>query len=111
MVSLESAEEFFNGRNHGANALLLSAEEGAAYIYRYPRYTVMRVRNGTIQIPAVYAVPKGDIETTEFVSNWVYLKQKDGTVDALYDYWMLGGVVKARQPRWSVIRDVLGWIE
>ena len=110
-VLLESAEDFFNGNNQGANALLLSAEEGVAYSYRHPHYTVMKARKGTIQIPAVYAVPKGDIETTEFVSNWVYLKQKDGTIDSLYDYWMLGGAAKPREPRWSVIRNVLGWVD
>ncbi len=111
VVFLESAEDFFNGNDQGANALLLSAEEGAAYSYRHPRYTVIRARKGAIQIPAVYAVPKGDIETMEFVSNWVYLKQKDGTIDSLYDYWMLGSVTKPREPRWSIIRNVLGWIE
>ena len=93
-------------RNSGAGP-----RRGYAYSYRHPRYTVIRARKGAIQIPAVYAVPKGDIETMEFVSNWVYLKQKDGTIDSLYDYWMLGGVTKPREPRWSIIRNVLGWIE
>jgi Na+/H+-dicarboxylate symporter len=111
LVFLESAEDFFVGNDEGADALLLSAEEGSAYSYRYPQYTVIKARQGTIQIPAVYAVPKGDIETMEFISNWIYLKQKDGTVAALYDYWMLGGVVKPRERRWSVIRNVLGWVD
>jgi Na+/H+-dicarboxylate symporter/ABC-type amino acid transport substrate-binding protein len=111
IVFLESAEDFFNGQGRGADALLLSAEEGAAYSYRYPRYTVVRARRGEIRIPAAYAVPKGDIETMEFVSNWVYLKQQDGTVDRLYEYWMLGGASKLQQPRWSIIRDVLGWVD
>ena len=62
-------------------------------------------------MPAAYAVPKGDIEMMEFVSNWIELKRKDGTVDALYEYWMMGGAAKPRKPRWSVIRDVLGWID
>ena len=111
IVFLESAEDFFNGNGNGADALLLSAEEGAAYSYRYPQYTVIKAREGSIRIPAVYAVPKGDIETMEFVSNWVYLKQRDGTVDRLYDYWMLGGAAQPREHRWSVIRDVLGWLD
>ena len=111
VVSLEAAEDFFNGGGQGADALLLSAEEGAAYSYRYPRYTVARVDRGAIRLPAGYPVPKGDIEMLEFVSNWVYLKKKDGTIDALYEYWMLGGAAKARTPRWSVIRDVLGWVD
>ena len=111
VVSLDGAEDFFNGGDQGADALLLSAEEGAAYSYRYPRYTVARVDRGAIRLPAGYPVPKGDIEMLEFVSNWVYLKKKDGTIDALYEYWMLGGAAKARTPRWSVIRDVLGWVD
>lgn len=111
IVFLEAAEDFFNGGDQGADALLLSAEEGAAYSYRYPRYTVARVDRGAIRLPAGYPVPKGDIEMQEFVSNWVYLKKKDGTIDALYEYWMLGGAAKARTPRWSVIRDVLGWVD
>ena len=90
---------------------MLSAEEGAAYSYRYPSYTVVKVRDGAIRIPAVYSVPKGDIETVQFVSNWVHLKQQDGTVDRLYNYWMLGGVAEPGGRRWSIIRDMLGWIE
>ncbi|RLA09617.1 MAG: hypothetical protein DRQ54_02140 [Gammaproteobacteria bacterium] len=111
VVLLEGAEDFFNGNGQGADALLLSAEEGAAYSYRYPEYTVVKARGGKIRIPAVYAVPKGDIETMEFINNWVYLKQNDGTVDRLYDYWMLGGAAKKRERRWSIIRDVLGWVD
>ncbi len=30
---------------------------------------------------------------------------------ALYDYWILGKEVEAKEPRWSVIRNVLHWIE
>ena len=47
----------------------------------------------------------------EFVSNWVDLKSKEGSVDTLYDYWMLGGAVKSKEPRWSIIRDILHWID
>ncbi len=111
IVYLEAAEEFFNGGDQGADALLLSAEEGAAYSYRYPRYTVAKLRDGRIRLPAAYAVPKGDLEMMEFVSNWIDLKRKDGTIDSLYDYWMLGGAARPREPRWSIIRDVLGWVD
>ena len=89
----------------------MSAEEGAAYSYRYPRYSVARAQGGAIQLPAAYAVPKGDVEMMEFVSNWIDLKRKDGTVDQLYEYWMMGGAAKPREPRWSIIRNVLGWVE
>lgn len=110
-VYLEAAEDFFTHDGHGADALLLSAEEGSAYSYRYPKYTVARVERPGVRLPAAYAVPKGDIEMMEFVSNWIELKRKDGTIDGLYEYWMLGGAVKMKTKRWSVVRDVLGWVE
>ena len=108
---LEAAEDFFSDSTHGADALLLTAEEGAAYAYRYPHYTVVNAKRGGIRTPAAYAVPKGDAEMIEFVSNWVDLKRKEGSVESLYDYWMLGGVAKSEEPRWSIIRDVLHWID
>ena len=109
-VILDSAEEFFLDDSHGAELLVISAEEGSAYTYRYPRFTVIKT-NQPIKIPAGYAVPKGDMEMIEFISNWVDLKRSDGTTTNLYNYWMLGGVTQFRKPRWSVVKDVLHWVE
>lgn len=111
LVQLEAAEDFFNGNGQGADALLLSAEEGSAYSYRYPRFAVAKLDGGSIKLPAGYAVPKGDIEMLEFISNWVDLKRKEGVIDELYTYWMLGGAAKTKEPRWSIVRDVLNWVE
>jgi len=88
IVVLKSPEEFFQ-TDPVADVLVLTAEEGAAYTYRYPRFTVIKAPVDT-KIPASYAVPKGDIEMMEFVSNWIELKRSDGTMDQLYQYWMLG---------------------
>ncbi len=111
IVILEAAEDFFDSEEPGADTLLLSAEEGAAYTYRYPSYTVVKARQGKIRTPAAYALPKGDTEMMAFVSNWIDLKTKEGTVDDLYEYWMLGGASQQAQPRWSIIRDVLHWVD
>ena len=34
-----------------------------------------------------------------------------GITDAAYRYWILGESVKSTRQRWSVIRDVLGWVD
>ena len=70
-----------------------------------------KLERGSIRLPAGYAVPKGDIEMLEFISNWVDLKRKEGVIDELYAYWMLGGVAETKDPRWSIVRDVLKWVE
>jgi Na+/H+-dicarboxylate symporter/ABC-type amino acid transport substrate-binding protein len=109
-VKLESAEEFFLADTPPAQALLLTAEEGAAYAFRHPKYTVV-LPNESVMVPAAYALPRGEQEWQRVISNWIDLKRKDGSIEELYQYWMLGGVTSNKQPRWSVIRDVLGWIE
>lgn len=111
IVELESAESFFSGDQAPADALLLSAEEGAAYAYRYPAYTVINPIQPPVHFPAAYALPRGESEWRDLVGNWIDLKTRDGSIDQLYDYWMLGGVTREKQARWSVIRDVLGWID
>ncbi|MCX2980373.1 cation:dicarboxylase symporter family transporter [Halieaceae bacterium IMCC14734] len=110
VIQLESAEEFFSSEQPPADALLLTAEEGSAYSFRYPGYTTI-LPTTPVGIPAAYALPRNNSEWTRFVDNWVDLKRKDGTVDDLYQYWMKGGAAAPRQPRWSVIRDVLGWVD
>jgi hypothetical protein len=39
------------------------------------------------------------------------LKKRDRTIDTLYDYWILGKNAVPKQPRWSVIRNVLHWVK
>jgi hypothetical protein len=41
------------------------------------------------------------------VSTWIELKQKDGTIDALFGHCVLGRDISPRRPRWSVIRREL----
>jgi hypothetical protein len=41
----------------------------------------------------------------------IELKKKGGTIDKLYKHWILGKSEAFQKPRWSVIRDVLHWIE
>ena len=39
------------------------------------------------------------------------LKRTDGSLPRAYDRWILGRKVQTSRKRWSVIRDVLGWVE
>ena len=52
-----------------------------------------------------------DDDFARVVDTWIQLKQKDGTIAALYDYWILGRSAGGAAPRWSVLRDVLHWVD
>ena len=56
-----------------------------------------------------YAVAKSNADLLTFLDTWLLNARTGGTIDALYSYWMLGEVKKTQPPRWSVMRDVLGW--
>ena len=53
---------------------------------------------------------RGDPELVSVVDTWIELKKKDTTIAALYDYWILGKNAAPKQPRWSVLRNVLHWV-
>jgi len=62
-------------------------------------------------VPNAYPMARGDPEFLAYVDAWVELRKLDGTVERLFDYWIHGQDAGRRGPRWSVLRDVLGWVE
>ena len=43
------------------------------------------------------------------VNAWIDLKRKDGTIDELFAHWVLGREAGVRQPRWSLLDQLLSW--
>jgi ABC-type amino acid transport substrate-binding protein len=107
VVTLSSPREFFEKK--GADVFLGSAEGGSAWTLLYPAYSVVVPTPSKVFQPLSYAVSRDNTELGEFLDHWVRLKKADGTVDRLRDHWILGKGAVAHQPRWSVMRNVLGW--
>jgi ABC-type amino acid transport substrate-binding protein len=112
IVLLSSWPEFFEReQEEDLDAMLTAAEIGSAWSLLFPEYTVVVPQPDVVRIPVAYAMPRGDHELVNFVSSWVELKKSDGTIESLYDHWILGKTAVRKQPRWSVIRDLLHWVE
>jgi Na+/H+-dicarboxylate symporter len=93
------------------DAILMAAEEGAAWTIRYPRLN-LTIPTPILMIPLGYALARdSDPALLTFFNAWLDNAQGYGTVDALYRYWMLGELDSTREPRWSIARDVLGWLD
>ena len=56
-------------------------------------------------------LPKNADSLAEVVNVWLGLKEEDGTIKSLYDYWVQGKIQSVTKPRWSIIRNVLGWVK
>jgi len=108
---LQSPREFFTKRSGDLDALFYSAERGASWSLIYPQFTVAVPQPDVVRAPVAYGMPLGDQDMLVFMNRWLELKEKDGTRDHLFAYWFRGEHDTETVPRWSVIRDVLGWVE
>ncbi len=93
------------------DAVALPAERGSAWTLMYPEYSVVVPGPDPIRVPLAFPIGKRDERFASFVNTWIGLKRKDGTLDAAYKHWILGQDATPRQPRWSIIRNVLHWVE
>jgi ABC-type amino acid transport substrate-binding protein len=111
IVSIASPRAFLRGDLDKLDAVVYSAEGGSAWTLIYPNYSIVVPQPSKVKLPLGYPMPRNDREWSDFVSTWVELQRKNGTVDLLFDHWIRGGGAKSTQPRWSIIRDVLHWVE
>ncbi|MFD2096626.1 cation:dicarboxylate symporter family transporter [Corallincola platygyrae] len=109
-VALSSYDEFFQNPDD-YDALLISAESGYAWSILYPRYGVVLPTQQGNQFATGYVVAKRNRDLLEFLNSWVTVKRNNGSIQRQYDFWILGGGAQDKSPRWSVIRDVLHWVE
>ena len=92
------------------DAILVPAENGSAWTLLYPQFSVV-VPTPTVFTPLGYSVASSNEALLKALNAWLDEQKSLGTVDALYKHWMLGQISNLETPpRWSVIRDVLGWV-
>jgi Na+/H+-dicarboxylate symporter/ABC-type amino acid transport substrate-binding protein len=91
-----------------ADAVLAPAEEGAAWTILHPQFNLV-TPTPILLFPFGYAVARANSALLLYLDTWLLTAAGDGTVDELYRYWMLGEIAKTQPPRWSIIRNVLGW--
>jgi Na+/H+-dicarboxylate symporter/ABC-type amino acid transport substrate-binding protein len=106
-----SPDSYYSEVMNQFDAIILPAERGSIYTLLYPDFTVVVPQPDLIKLPLAYPVARRDLEWLNFVNTWIQLKKKDGTIDALYRYWILGENPQETHPRWSIIRNVLHWVK
>ena len=109
-VPVDRVADYFAGRGERVDALVYTAERGSYFTLMYPAFSVAVPHPLKIQIPLAYAVARHDLELARFLGPWIDLQRKNGMIAALYNHWILGRNARPKQPHWSVIRDVLHWV-
>jgi len=67
------------------------------------------IKPQTHKIPLAYPIAGGDKVLADIINKWIYLVKDGPSYKRKYDYWIMGIGAEKKKPRWSVLRDVLGW--
>ncbi len=110
IVRIDSYLPFFEDNPQGLDAIIISAEAGSAMTILYPEYAVA-IPEPHFSTPMGLMMAKGDQDFISLVSDFLELKNVDPAIDQLYDKWILGKDKTQKKRRWSIGRDVLGWID
>jgi proton glutamate symport protein len=109
LQSLDDQRKILESDSPSVDAIASLSEEGAAWAILYPHFT-LAVPKPIVFTPQAIGVARGNASLVEMLDAWITAEKARRTIDALYRYWLLGEAAKsARPPRWSVIRNVLGW--
>jgi ABC-type amino acid transport substrate-binding protein len=104
-------ETFLSADEGEYDAMIFGGEILSSYSLLNPNFGVVVPKPSFPSVPAAFMVPIGEPEWRDALDSWVILKRTDGTVQKLYDYWVQGKDAEIHEPRWSVIRNVLHWVD
>jgi Na+/H+-dicarboxylate symporter len=93
------------------DAFVYPAERGSVSTLLHPEFTVVVPEPGIIKVPLAYPLFRHGERWDSFVNTWIDLKRRDGTIDRLFRRWVLGEQAVPSPPRWSILRDVLHWVD
>jgi Na+/H+-dicarboxylate symporter len=108
-VPLESPQPFLEGRRPDLDGYLTPAEGGSAASLLYPQLTVVVPQPDPVKLPVAFGMALHSGDLARAVDEWVIFARSEGQVRRAYDYWVLGQGAEQKQPRWSILRNVLGW--
>ena len=104
-IELENVEDFYSGKVK-ADALLTSAEQGAAYCMLYTDYQAVVPKPVMYRESIAYVIAKNDLAFSKYLNEWLAIKKAQGDVTKLRNYWILGRGVGYKVARWNLL-DVL----
>jgi Na+/H+-dicarboxylate symporter/ABC-type amino acid transport substrate-binding protein len=109
VVEFESAGKFFEGRHPEIDAFLMPAEGAAAFTLLHPEFAVVVPQPDPVRLPYAFGLAPNAERMADAVNEWIVFAQSEGTIQRAYDYWVLGRGAEKKTPRWSILRNVLGW--
>ena len=110
-VAVEFWDGFFRGEHPELDAFLMPAEHATAWSLLHPEYAVVVPQPSPVLVPTAFGVPLGADDLARVIDELILAAESAGVIEDSYAYWILGQGAQSSAPRWSIIRDVLGWVD
>jgi hypothetical protein len=62
-----------------------------------------------VKLPYAIGLAPDAERLADAVNEWIVFAQSEGAITRAYNYWILGQGAGRAGPRWSILRNVLGW--
>jgi Na+/H+-dicarboxylate symporter/ABC-type amino acid transport substrate-binding protein len=108
-IKLDDWTPFFEGKHPEIDAFLMMAENASAWTLLHPEYTVVVPQPDPLKRQSAFGLALDADELARVIDQWVVFAMNEGTIQRAYDYWILGQGAEDKRPRWSILRNVLGW--
>jgi Na+/H+-dicarboxylate symporter len=102
-------QPFFEGMHSEVDAFVMPAEHAAAWSLLHPEYTVVVPQPDPVKVPTAFGLAMESEDLARVINEWVIYAHNAGIVDSAFEYWIAGKGAKKTEPRWSIMRNVLGW--
>ena len=112
LVEVSTPRKFLRGEMPEVDALIYTAETASAWTLIYPQWSVVVPKGLHKKSPMAFALPRNHPEWQNFVNTWLDYQLKSGLGEKAYKHWILGEIKKEKtEKRWSIAKDVLGWMQ
>lgn len=91
------------------DAFFMTLERAHYWSRVHPEYAAVRPDDLNVVVITAYAMPYGELELRNLVDVWIDTRRASGELDEAYQYWVRGRALAPHTPRWSIVRNVLGW--
>lgn len=113
IVKLANTEDAFVqalDRNE-VDAVFMTRERSQLWVLGHPKYAAVSPSGFSAPLMISYLVPHGAYQFLNFLNYWLKLRENDGFQVENFNYWMLVRPEITAEPRWSILRNVLGWVK
>jgi hypothetical protein len=92
------------------DAAIWTLEQAATLARAHPGITAVVPKDLGSPFLFTYLMPPDSEQMVHFVNYWMELRRADGFRMRGVNYWILGQPRAVMTPRWSILRNVLHWV-